>query len=233
METEEFTGPRSDRDADVLTVRRPSPRALLTALVVVLAILIVLDAIAFASGRESGERFYISGEFTLGMWWASVQLLLLGSVLSLVALREIRSGRRKAALTLGVGAFAAVFWSIDKTVDFKGTITEILRARDALPSLTNGSAIWTFIGSVVGIVLLALIVPGISSLLRTDRMNALLTAFGMAVNLFGSVVIEAAYRTESHAASVTKETVEFLGLAIMVWAIYRMLGNREIRSPLA
>jgi len=232
MDTQEATGRRSDRHGDVFTVNRPSPRTLLAALLVALAIVVLLDVVAFVSGRESAEHFSINGDFTLAMWWASVQLLIFASVLSLVALRELRSGRRNAALTLGLGALTAVFWSLDKIAGLKETIIDVLRTREPLASLTTGSTIWVLLGSVTVIVLLALILPGIMSLLGTDRTNTLLAAIGAAMNLLASTVVEAAYRTESHAQMLTEEAVEFLGIAILVWAIYRMLGSTEIRSPM-
>lgn len=233
METQEVSGPRPEQEADVLAIRRPSARALLTGLAVVLGVLVVLDLAAWASGLESGARFSLDDEITVATWWASVQLLLLASMFGLVALQEYRTGRRSAAWTLGIGALVATFFSIDETAAFHEEITRVFRSKDVLPSFNGGRGLWIFVYMVAAIVLFAITLRGILSLLRSDRTNTLLVALGGALFVLGGVVVEAiGYSVPSHAEVVVEEVFEFLGIAIMVWATYRMLGGKEIRMPL-
>lgn len=216
METQDRTIARIDREADALTIDRPSPRTVLTTLVAVLGTLVVIDAIAFLSGWEPGRRISMTGAVTPATWWASVQLLLLAVVLSLAAAREFGSGRRSAALTLGAGALTAVAWSIDKTAALREMATDT-------------STISGLVAVTAAFVVIALMLPGTMSLLRTDRRNMLLAAIGVAINLSGRTFIEALSPGKNHFVMVAEESVEFLGIAIIVWAVYRMLGTTEFR----
>ncbi len=233
METREGTTSPTDRDADVFVIRRPSPRALLMLLVVVLGVLVVLDFAAWVSGREAAERFSLDGEVTVATWWASVQLLLLGAMFGFVGLCEARLGRWKAAWTLMVGAFVAVFFSIDETAAFHETITATFTARDLMPTFVGGHGIWIFVYVVAALTILAITFPGIMSLLSTHRTDTLLVALGGAIFVVGGVVVETfGHFLGVHGEVVVEEILEFFGIAVMVWATYRMLGNREIRLPM-
>lgn len=220
------------KDAAVFVIRRPSPRALLMALVVILGVLVLLDLAAWISGREAAERFSLDGESTLATWWASVQLLLLGALFGLVGLCEARLGRPKAAWTLMVGAFVAVFFSIDETAAFHEGITATFASRDLLPSFAGGHGIWIFVYVIAAFGILAITFPGIMSLLSTHRTETILVALGGAIFVIGGVVVEAfGYFLESHGEVVVEEILEFFGIAVMAWATYRMLGIREIQLP--
>lgn len=229
MDTQKGAGARADRDAHVFTVKRPSPRRLLVALMVILGVLVLLDLAAWASGLQSGDRFSLDGEVTVATWWASVQLLLLALVFGLIAISELRTGRRAASWTLGIGALVATFFSIDETAALHEQITKVFRNKGVLPSLSGGRGLWIPVYSVAAVVLFAVTWRGIVSLLRTDRANTLMVALGGVIFVFGGVVVEAVgYSAPSHAEVVVEEVLEFLGIAIMVWAMYRMLGSKEI-----
>jgi len=232
MATHEGIDPSTDRDRDVLVIRRPSPRALLGTLVVVLVVLVLLDLAAWASGRASLERFSLDGEITVATWWASVQLLLLAVLFGFVGLSEARLGRGKAAWTLTVGAFVAVYFSIDETAAFHETITATLTARDTFPTFSGGIGAWTLAYTIAALGLLAVTFPGIRSLVSTHRTDTLLVALGGVIFVIGGLVVEMfSYLPTGHGAVVVEEILEFFGIAVMVWATYRMLGNREIRLP--
>jgi len=224
--------PPTGRDAVALVIRRPSPRSLLVALVVILAVLVLLDLAAWISGREALERLSLDGESTVATWWASAQLLLLGALLGLVGMCEVRLGRRKSAWTLMVGAFAAAFFSIDETAAFHETISATLARRDLLPSFAGGHGFWIFVYTIAALGLLAITFPGIMSLLSTHRRETILVALGGAIFVFGGVVVEAfGYLMRSHSEVVVEEVFEFLGVAVMAWATYHLLGSREIQLP--
>lgn len=232
MPTRDSAASPTDRRSDAFVIGRPSPRALLTFLVVITGGLILLDFAAWMSGRQVGERLSLDGEITVATWWASAQLLLLAALFVVVALCESRLGRRKAAWTLNVGAFVAVYFSIDETAAFHETITTTFSARGLLPTFAGGHGIWILVYAVVALVILAIAFPGILSLLSSHRTDTLLVALGGAVFVTGGVFVEAVgYVMESHVEVVIEETLEFIGIAIMAWATYRMLGNREVRLP--
>lgn len=232
MATHEGIDPSTDRDGDVFVIRRPSPRALLGTLVVSLGVLVLLDAAAWASGRESLERFSLDGEVTVATWWASVQLLLLGTLFGFVGLCEARIGRGKAAWTLTVGAFVAVYFSIDETAAFHETITATLTARNVFPADSGGIGTWAIVYAVMALGLLALTFPGIRSLLSTHRNDTLLVALGGAIFVIGGLMVEMLdFLPVGHGRVVIEEIPEFAGIAVMVWATYRMLEDREIRLP--
>jgi hypothetical protein len=224
--------PSTDRDGDVFVVHRPSPQVLLGTLAIVLGVLVLLDLAAWASGRASLERFSLDGEITVATWWASVQLLLLAVLFGFVGLCEARLGRGKAAWTLTVGAFVAVYFSIDETAAFHETITATLTAKDSLPTFSAGIGAWILAYTIVALGLLAVTFPGIRSLLSTHRTDTFLVALGGVIFVIGGLVVEMFdYLPVAHGSVVVEEILEFYGIAVMVWATYRMLGNREIRLP--
>jgi hypothetical protein len=232
MAARDGTTSPTDRDSDVFEIIRPSPRALLVLLVVILGVLVLLDLAAWVSGREAAERFSLDGEITVATWWASVQLLLLAALFAIVGRCEARLRRRRAAWTLNVGAAVAVYFSIDETAAFHETITATFTARGSFPTFVGGLGIWIVVYVIAALGILAVTFPGILSLLSTHRTDTLLVALGGAVFVIGGVVVEEfGYLLESHGEVVIEEILEFLGIAIMVWATYRMLGNREIRLP--
>lgn len=199
---------------------------------VVLGVLVILDLAAWISGRESLERFSLDGEITVATWWASVQLLLLAVLFGFVGLCEARLGRGRAAWTLGVGAFVAVYFSIDETAAFHETITTTLTARELFPTFFGVIGTWTLAYTIVALGLLAATFPGIRSLLSTHRTDTLLVALGGVIFVIGGLVVEmSGYLPKGHGAVVVEEILEFFGIAVMVWATYRMLENREIRLP--
>lgn len=230
MATNERTTPENRDDSGPLVIRRPSARALLAALLGVLGVLVVLDLAAWASGREAAERFSLDGETTVATWWASAQLILLGGLFGLAAVSEARSGRRKAAWTLAVGGFVAIFFSLDETAAFHENITAVLRTRSLLPAFADGHGLWISVYAVLGVVLLIATFPGIVSLLATHRSDTLLIAFGGAIFVVGGVLVEVVgYFMTVHFWVVVEETLEFSGIALMVSTTYRMLASREIR----
>lgn len=217
-------------ESEVLTLRRPSSRMLLSVLVAVLIVLAMLDVVAWNSSVETGNRFSLDAETALPTWWASVQLLLLALVFGLAALRERRSGRHAAARTLVIGAVIAAFFSLDETAAIHEGITKVLIDKNLLPSFTGGHGIWIFVYGFIAIIVLVVTLTGVSSLLRTDRTNTLLVALGAATFVFGGVALEVVgYSIPSHTEVVVEEVLEFLGIAIMVWGTYRMLGTTAIR----
>ncbi|MCL1598490.1 MAG: hypothetical protein M3094_04855 [Actinomycetia bacterium] len=229
MNVRDATDRGTRSDGDVLTFRRPSPRALLTALIVVIVVLVALDVASIGASGESGERLAINSPSSVAAWWASFELLFLSVLLLLAALARSRSGQRAVALTLGVGAGIALFWSLDKIADFKETIIGLLPSRDVLSSLDTAPSATFYIAAVIAVAVLILALSGIAVLARTDPTTVLAVATGAAMNLFGGATVAGVVTSESVARIAAEEAIEFLGVAIMVWAVYRMIDTIEIR----
>ncbi len=229
MEPQHTQDTESDRSTEILTIARPTPRTLLVSLIAVIGLLVLLDALPIGAGRETGERIAINSPFSVAAWWSSFQLLFLGTLLALLAVRDSRAGRRATTVTLGIGAAVAVFWSIDKIADFKETIIGTLRSGETLPSLGGGPSILMVVGAVLTIALIAAVTPGVVALFRADPVTVPAVVIGGAMNLLGAAAVGAIIVTDSPLRVAVEEAVEFLGVAIMVWAVYRMFGSTEIR----
>lgn len=223
---------RADDDVSAdpsMVIRRPSPKAVLGALAGVFGVLLVLDVFGQLSGRESARIIDLDGEIALGTWWASIQLALASVVLLFVARRDSLLERGASVRALLLAAAATMYFSIDETASIHDILSDILDGRN-VPGLGDGGRGWIVLYAGAAIFVLALAVPGISSLFRTDRADSIRFAVGAAMLVFGGVIIDiAGYTSSSHLDVITEESFEFLGVAVMVWAAYRMLANTEIR----
>jgi len=195
----------------------------------VFGVLLVLDVFGQLSGLDSAKIINLDGEITVGTWWASAQLALVSVVLVFVARRDSLLGRRASARALLLAAATTMYFSIDETAGIHELLSRTLGDK-SFPSFNAGRGVWVFLYAGAAIVVIALALPGILSLLKTDRANSIRFAVGAAMLVFGGVIVEiSGYYRESHIEVIIEESFEFLGVAVMVWAAYRMLANTEIR----
>ncbi|GMQ97883.1 MAG: hypothetical protein BMS9Abin17_0386 [Acidimicrobiia bacterium] len=212
-----------------MVLRRPSPRTVLAALSGVFGVLLVLDVLGQISGLESAKIINLDGEITVGTWWASIQLALASVVLLFVARRDSLLGRRAAVRALLLGAAATMYFSIDETAGVHELLSKTLGDRN-VPGFNNGSGVWLFLYTGSAILVLTLAIPGIASLLKTDMADAIRFAVGAGMLVFGGVIVEiSGFYRETHIEVIIEETFEFLGVAVMIWAAYRMLATTEIQ----
>lgn len=216
----------------MISIRRPVPAVLLFVLLSVAAVIVLFDVAAWWTGVDIGERLSLDAEASLPAWWAAVQLLLLASLLGIASVRESRADRSEASRALAVAAFGAAYLSLDESVAIHEGITTALAGRSWIPTFNGDHGVWIFVYSIIGVLLVAILWRGIASLLRTNPTDTSLVALGAALFVLGGVVIEAiGYTFPSRAQVVVEEMLEFVGVAVMVWATYRMLGDDEVRLP--
>jgi len=195
----------------------------------VFGVLLVLDVLGQLSGLESAKIINLDGEITVGTWWASVQLALASVALLFVARKDSLLGRRASVRALLLGAATTMYFSIDETAGIHELLTGTLSDKN-VPGFNNGRGVWLFLYAGAAIVVLVFAVPGILSLLRTDRADSIRFAVGVGMLVFGGVIVEiSGYYAESHFEVIVEESFEFLGVAVMIWAAYRMLAKTEIR----
>ncbi len=226
----EETAAVPDTVSGVATLKRPSSRTLLMVLGAIVVFLVVLDALARVSGLGSLDRFSLDFERSIANWWASMQLALLGSTLTLAAFVERRSGRARAAWTLMVGALAAIAFSIDEVATLHEELESLGNARNVIPEALGGSSGWVFVYALGALVIIGLTVPGIPSLLATHRSEALMIALGATIFFLGGAVVEPLGRAlPKYVEVVIEESSELIGVAVMIWATYRLIGPVELR----
>lgn len=219
-----------DTASRFVTLERPSSRTLLIVLGAIVVFLVLLDALARASGLGSLDRFSLDFERSIANWWAAIQLALLGATLTLAAFLERTSGRARAAWTLMVGAMAAIAFSIDEVATLHEELESLGNARNVIPEALGGSSGWVFVYALGALVIIGLTVPGIPSLLATHRTEALLIALGATIFFLGGAVVEPlGSALPKYVEVAIEESSELIGVAVMIWATYRLIGPVELR----
>jgi len=195
--------------------------------------LAAIDAMAVSLGRDPAARIVsLDAETTIGTWWASAQLTALAVLLAILGLREARAGRRAAVLALRLAAAVALFVSIDETAGIHELLSRRF-GRGPLPVIGDGFDTWLIVYSIVGVVVLGLSIPGIVSLLRTDRVDVSWIGLGAACLVVGGVVVDHVrhVRVPTVWDVIFEESFEYIGVAIMIWAAYRMCHQLTIEAP--
>jgi len=210
-----------------LEFKRPTPRTVLGSLAGIFGVLLLLDVIGQLSGRQSASFVSLDSEMAIGTWWASTQLALVAVTLVLVARRESHLERRASTRALLLGAVVALYLSIDETASFHDLLAQVLD--DRFPhGLGSVRGMWVIIYAIAAAIVLALAAPGIVSLVETDRADAIRFAVGLGMLMFGGVGIAIiGVLKDPYVEAIVGETFEFLGVAVMLWAAYRMLTATE------
>lgn len=216
----------------MITIRRPRPGALLLSLLAVAVFLVFLDSVSWFSGVEIGGRLSLNAEASLPAWWSSFQFVLLGAALWLSALREFSANRRAAGRALAIGAVCAVYFGIDEGVAIHEGITVALVDQDWVPRFNGEFGVWVFAYAGIALVVLFFTWRGFLNLLDTDRIDTLAIASGAALFVVGGVVIEVfGYSFPSHAEVVIEETLEMVGVSVMIWGAYRLIYGTAFSLP--
>ena len=144
-----------DRDEYIVTIGRPSETVVLLGLLGIAALLALLHAIASSSGLEVLESYFdMVDEKTVPTWWSSVQLLLLGILLGVLAYKQ--SGRdRRSARVLYFGSGFAVFFSLDEVATLHESITGVLERFEIVPRFADTHGIWILVYGIIGLTVLA------------------------------------------------------------------------------
>lgn len=213
-----------------ITLVRPSSRVVLIGLLGVSGALLLVDVASRFAGGGLIARFSLGGQSTIATWWASVQLLLLAVLAGVVAIREQTDGCRRAAWALRIGAGVAVVLSLEEVAALGQSIPAGLLRSGLVSTIDAASDTLSVVVLAVAFVLAALALPGIVDLLKRRRTNTLLVLFGGLLMLGGGAAFDAAGILEpSHTKAVIEDLFQFLGIAVVLWATYRMLGSHEIR----
>jgi len=216
-----------------LILRRPRRNTVLATLVGVFVVLAAVDAVAVSLGKDTAARLVsLDAETTIGTWWASAQLMALAVLFAIVGVREEKEGRTAAVVALRLSAVVAVFLSVDETAGIHELLAKRF-GRGPLPVIGDGFDTWFVIYSVVAVIVLVVSIPGILSLLRTDRIALAWLGVGAALLVLGGVVVDHLH----HPATPTvwdvifEESFEYIGVAVMIWAAYRMIEGLTLEAP--
>lgn len=217
---------------DVTTIRitRPGSGVVLIGLFAVLAALVLLDAASRVAGGGLIARFSLGGQSTVANWWASVQLLALFALLWIVAAREKKSGYRWTSWTLRIGAGVALILSLEETARLQQSIPIGLVRSDLVASIDAAQDLVRLIVLATGLILLVLAVPGILDLLKRHRVNTAIFLFGGVLLFGGGAALDAADLIDpAHVKAVVEDVFQFVGIALMLWATYRVVGSDELQ----
>ncbi len=210
-----------------LNMIRPSPQRLLVVLLVVAAFLAVMHVVANVVNIEYVQaHFDLNEEKSIPTWWSSVQLGLLGVLLLLVARMESIRDRR-AGRALNVGAAMAFYFSLDEVATLHEPLELALDRFEFVPRFGEGKGHWMAIYAVAGLVVLLLILPGLLSFSRKHTGNAIRFLIGAGIFVLGGVGVEFLYY-QGYTYVILEETLEMGGVAVMVWATYRVLEETTL-----
>ena len=217
-----------DRDEYVVTIDMPSETVLLLGLLGVAALLALLHAIASSSGLEVLVGYLdMDDEKTVPTWWSSVQLLLLGILLGVLAYRQ--SGRdRRSGRALYFGSVFAVFFSLDEVATLHESVTRVLKRFESVPRFPGQHGIWILVYGILGLAVLAVTLPGLISFFRAERSVSLKFLVGAILFALGGVGVEIVGYYTDPSFVLVEETLEVIGVAVMVWAVYGALTGTTI-----
>ena len=214
------------KDAVVRLGLPPSSRVmrLLSAIV---AFLVMMHLIAEASGLDVLRSQWLLGrESSFPTWWSSFQLAVLSALLWAVS-RRYADRAPQAARSLAIGAASALFFSVDEVATIHESITGVLERFDFVPRFAGEHGIWILVYGAIGLVLLAYLVPGLAAIVREEPANALWFSVGAAMFVAGGVGVEI-IGYFSGPLILLEETLEIVGVSVMVIAVYRTLQNHTV-----
>jgi len=220
----------SDHHAPVITVGRPSEGILLAGLLSVAALLAVLHEVSVRSGLEVLESYFdLALEPTVPTWWSSFLLLFLGILLALLAHGQSDRDHRSAR-ALYIGSAIALYFSLDEVATLHESVTGVFVRFEGIPRFPGDHGVWIFAYGILGLAILAYIVPGLISFAREERAASVKFLVGAGLFMLGGVGVEIVGYFQGKPVLLA-ETLEMVGTAVMVWATYGALQGRTIEFP--
>lgn len=214
-----------------VTASRPSSRALLVTLLAIAGGLALAHVVLSLTDIQILIGYFdVNQESSIPTWWSSIQLLALSVLLALVA-RANSDRDRGYRRVFWVGSAIAAFFSADEMAMLHERIIGALYPYDAIPRFTGNNGIWIFVYGVVGIVILSLIMPGLIRFVRTEKRASIRLFVGGGLFVLGGVGVEAVGYYVDPPLGLVEETLEIVGVALMVWAIYGLLENTVVEFP--
>lgn len=215
----------------VVEATRPSSGALLVTLLAIDGALALAHVVVPLSDIQILIGYFdVNQESSIPTWWSSIQLLALSFLLALVARANSDRDRGYGRL-FWVGSATAVFFSADEVAMLHESITAALSRYDAVPRFAGDHGIWIFVYGVVGIITLSLIMPGLIRFVRTEKRASIRFFVGGGLFVLGGVGVELVGYYVEPSLSLAEETLEMVGAAVMVWAIYGLLENTVVEFP--
>lgn len=217
-------------------IPRPAARTLLSSLLAVAGLFAVVYVLAPLTNLEILEALFdLNEEISIPTWWSSIQLLVLSALLALLARQKDDLGRTSTRFLWAVAA-AAAFFSIDEGAAVHEAIHGLLVQFEAFPRFDGRSGTWIFVYGLLGLVLIALFLPGLVEFTRGHRRTSLRLIFGGGLFVLGGVGLEIVghYTDQSlmdRILTLVEEPMEMAGVAVMIWAIYEDLGPTVIEFP--
>lgn len=200
------------------------------------ALLIILF-IAFISGVLVNpilfRLFDLDGESTLAAWFSSSQLFVAACIFGAAA--YIRTNDSIGLTFYALWALAFFFLSADEAVGIHEKVTLLFRGVEFLPRFSGNHGIWIPIYFIVGAIFIAVIAKPALRLRRSGNSGITILFVGLAMFVFGAVVIEIISYGElrnpanrmMYLYQVTlEEAFELLGISTMlIGAIKTCFGN--------
>jgi hypothetical protein len=153
-------------------------------------------------------------------------------LLFVLSLREAAVGDESTVRALRLGVLVAFYLSIDEVAGIHELLSVRL-GREPIPLLGRELDRWLVLYSVVAIIVIVLASPGLVRLWRANRVDWSWLGLGAALVLFGGVIVDYVRRVMDPGVwdVIFEESFEFIGVAVMIWAAYRMLSTMMIASP--
>lgn len=216
-----------------IILRRPSSWTVLAVLIGIFVTLAALDVLAVALGKNTAASLLsLDAEVTIGTWWAGVQLVALAGLLFVLSLREADVGDEASVRALRLGVLVATYLSIDEVAGVHELLSVRL-GREPIPLLGRDLDRWLVLYTVVALIVIILAAPGLVRLWRANRVDWSWLGLGAALVLLGGVIVDQVRRVIDPGVwdVIFEESFEFIGVAVMIWAAYRMLSTISISSP--
>lgn len=204
-------------------------KRLLVGLLAVDLVLALMGLVHVAAGERiwtlHGLLFDMDEETTIPAWFSSMQFFSIGLVLLLLWHRGGAATPSGRFLLIFGAAF--VFLSMDEAAMVHERVNGALANNaSALPQLEDGHGIWMYLYAIAAILLLLLIWRDLLEVWRRFRPASLVVLVGMAIFVFGAVVLELltyfGMRRDVtswlfRAEVVLEELFELMGVSVMLY----------------
>ena len=193
----------------------------------VLVVIFLIDCFMIHPIYKVHRIFNLDGEATLPTWFSSIQLFVIGFVLSMKSLMTHSKNSRSSFFPLLVG-LGFIFLSADEAVMIHENITELLNHIEWLPRFQGNHGIWIPLYLTVGLTVLCLNLKKIIRLFRHFFLEASIMSVGIGIWLSGVVGVEIiSYYIQPksvnpmlyHLEVAIEEFLEMLGVTILLYGV--------------
>lgn len=194
----------------------------------------VVSYLALFAMGPTGARllkvFDLDAEANPPAWWSGSQLLVIGLVALVLALRPFSDDERITPLRPALWAFGLgfVFLSADEIGGIHEDLAGLLRGQSIVRGI-GGEGVWMLVYTVIGVALIVLFARYAIRAWKLWPRESAIAAGGFALLIFGGALVETiGYVIGLKSAGiqyeiVVEEACEMIGASVLLYACMRML----------